>query len=69
MDCHGDRRPGRYTSTGAKDTRSDTMKPANEFHVTLDEEQGEVTSADEGHDVERVEFGVRNVVAGGEDVQ
>ena len=56
MDCHGDRCPGRYTSTGTKDTRSDTMKP--------DEEQGEVASAD---NVERVEFGVRSVVAGGED--
>ena len=45
------------------------MKPAKVFHVTLDEEQGEVTSKEEGHNVERVEFGVRNVVAGGEDVQ
>ena len=30
MECHGDRLPGRYISTGAKDT----MKPANEFHET-----------------------------------
>ena len=37
--------------------------------MTLDEEQGEVTSAEEGHNVEWVEFGVRNVVVGGEDVQ
>ena len=39
------------------------------FLVTLDEEQGEVTSAEEGHNVERVEFGVLSVVAGGEDDQ
>ena len=27
---------GGMASSGAKDTRSDTMKPAKEFHVTLD---------------------------------
>ena len=32
MECHCDRFPGRYISTGAKDTMSATMKPAKEFH-------------------------------------
>ena len=34
MECHGDRLPGRYISTGAKDTMSATVKPAKEFHET-----------------------------------
>ena len=32
MECHGDRRPWWYTSTGAKDTMSSTVKPVKELH-------------------------------------
>ena len=32
MECHGDRLPGRYTSTGAKNTMSSVMKPVKELH-------------------------------------
>ena len=34
MECHGYPLPGRYVSTGAKDTMSATVKPAKEFHET-----------------------------------
>ena len=34
MECHGDRLPGRYISTGDKDTMSAMMKPAKELHET-----------------------------------
>ena len=32
MECHGDRLPGRFLSTGANDTMSAMMKPAKELH-------------------------------------
>ena len=32
MECHGDRLPERYTSTGAKDTMSAMVQPAMELH-------------------------------------
>ena len=32
MERHGDRLPGRYISTGSKDTMSAVVKPAKELH-------------------------------------
>ena len=32
MECHGNHLPGRFSSTGAKDTMSTMVKPAKEFH-------------------------------------
>ena len=32
MECHGDRLPGRYASTVAKNTMSSMVKPAQELH-------------------------------------
>ena len=32
MECHGDRLPGRFSNTEAKDTMSSMVKPAKELH-------------------------------------
>ena len=42
MECHCDRLPGRFISTGAKNTMSSMVMPAKEFHETDD---GQPTAA------------------------